>query len=366
MKGHIRERSPGRWAIIIDVPDTGSGKRKRRWHSFAGTKRQAQVECARLISEQKSGIHVDPTRVTVGEFFDRWLDHMVGQCLASTHERYCELSRKNLVPLLGGSPISQTAAGDNLAGLRQGAHQRAPRRAGRAVPANCSSHASRAAPVLSNRPWSGRLLARNPADMVKPPKVERKQMKTLDADGTVELIEAARGDKLFIPILLGVLCGLRRGEVAALRWRSVDLNRGQLAVIASTEQTNGGIREKETKSGKSRAVALPAMIIEELRLHRLRQAEQLLALGVRLDDDLHVVAREDGQPLQPRSLSQAFRKFIARHGLKKIRLHDLRHAPCDAHVSGRRASEDRARAARAFERERHNRPLLAYSARNAG
>ena len=118
------------------------------------------------------------------------------------------------------------------------------------------------------------MLARNPADLVKPPKVERKQMKTLDADGTVELIEAARGTSLFVPIILGVLCGLRRGEVAALRWRSVDLERGQMAVSASTEQKDDGIREKETKSGKSRAVALPAMIIEEFRQHRLRQAEQ--------------------------------------------------------------------------------------------
>ena len=79
-----------------------------------------------------------------------------------------------------------------------------------------------------------------------------------------------------------------------------------------------GIREKETKSGKSRAVALPALVIEELRQHRLRQAEQLLELGVRLNGDHHVVAREDGQPLQPRSLSQAFRKFIRRHDLQEF------------------------------------------------
>jgi integrase len=174
------------------------------------------------------------------------------------------------------------------------------------------------------------MLARNPADVVRPPKVERRQMKTLDADGTVDLIEAARGGRLFIPILLGVLCGLRRGEVVALRWRSIDLDQGQIAVSASTEQTDAGIREKETKSGKSRAVALPSMVVDELRQHRLRQAEQLLALGVRLDDDHHVVAREDGMPLQPRTLSQAFRKLIARHGLKKIRLHDLRHSHATA------------------------------------
>src|SRR6476469_11279002 len=57
------------------------------------------------------------------------------------------------------------------------------------------------------------LLARNPSDAVKPPKVERKQMSVLDTDATVELIEAARATALFMPILLGVRCGLRRGEV---------------------------------------------------------------------------------------------------------------------------------------------------------
>jgi hypothetical protein len=46
MKGHIRERSPGHWAIILDQLDPATGERKRKWHSFAGTKRQAQVECS--------------------------------------------------------------------------------------------------------------------------------------------------------------------------------------------------------------------------------------------------------------------------------------------------------------------------------
>jgi len=40
MRGHIRERSPGRWAIIIDLRDPVTGRRRRKWHSFKGTKRQ--------------------------------------------------------------------------------------------------------------------------------------------------------------------------------------------------------------------------------------------------------------------------------------------------------------------------------------
>jgi hypothetical protein len=55
MKGSIIERSPGHWAIILDLRDPATGERKRKWHSYTGTKRGAQIECARLISEIKGG-----------------------------------------------------------------------------------------------------------------------------------------------------------------------------------------------------------------------------------------------------------------------------------------------------------------------
>src|ERR1039458_2260137 len=74
MKGHIRERSPGHWAIILDLRDPATGRRKRKWHKFAGTKRQAQDECARLISELNGGLYIEPTKMTVAQFLDRWLD----------------------------------------------------------------------------------------------------------------------------------------------------------------------------------------------------------------------------------------------------------------------------------------------------
>jgi integrase len=176
-----------------------------------------------------------------------------------------------------------------------------------------------------------RLIAVNPADAVKPPKVERKEMKALDADGTIDLIEAARGTNLFALVLLCVMTGMRRSEAAALKWRNIDLDRAQLSVVASIEQLDaGGVREKETKSGKQRSVALSPLVVEELRRHRAKQAEGLLKLGVKLGPEHHVVAREDGLPMQPRSLSQAFRKFLRARGLDPVRLHDLRHSHATA------------------------------------
>jgi integrase-like protein/Arm domain-containing DNA-binding protein len=107
MRGHIRERSPGHWAIVIDVRDPQTGKRKRRWHSFEGTKRQAQVECARLLTEMKNGTSVDPSRMTVAAFLERWIEHMEGQVSPRSHERYAEIARKNIVPLLGGLGLTK-------------------------------------------------------------------------------------------------------------------------------------------------------------------------------------------------------------------------------------------------------------------
>ena len=86
------------------------------------------------------------------------------------------------------------------------------------------------------------LLTRSPCDVVSSPRVERTQAAVLDPDTAAAYIEAARGRAIFMPIVLGVLCGLRRGEMAALRWANVDLDQGRMSIVASTEQTNRGTR----------------------------------------------------------------------------------------------------------------------------
>jgi integrase len=324
MRGHLRERSPGHWAIVIDVRDPQTGKRKRRWHSFKGTKREAQVECARLISDIGRGTHVEPTRQTVGVFLDRWLEHMPSQVSPLTLQRYQELCRGNIVPLLGSLTLTKLqpthisrAYATALVSGRDGKGGLSPRTV---------THMHRVLREALQQAVRWQILARNPADAVRPPKVERKQLRVLDAGATAVMIESARPYAAFVPILLAALCGLRQGEIAALRWRNVDLDAGQIAVVASTEQTKAGCREKETKTGRGRTVALSATVVEELRQLRLRQAEHLLQLGVRLTTDHHVVMQADGTQLQPKSIGHAFVHFLRLAGLRRIRFHDLRHS----------------------------------------
>jgi integrase len=170
------------------------------------------------------------------------------------------------------------------------------------------------------------ILVKNPADAVDPPKVERATLSTYDMGQTADVLEQARGSRLFVPILLGVLCGLRRGEVVALRWRHLDLAMETMAVVESAEQTAAGIRYKKPKSGRARNLALSAYVADELKAHKLRQAEELLRVGVRQDGATFVYTREDGEPIQPRTLTHAWQGLIAKTALPRVRFHDLRHA----------------------------------------
>jgi integrase len=267
--------------------------------------------------ELQNEVSLDPSRVTVAVYLNRWLDHIRTQVSPRTLEVYGETIAR-IVPHIGNVVLSKLRP-DAIAATYAAALRRLSPRSVHMM------HRLLAQSLRQALRWQ--LIARNPCDAVSPPRVERRQMQVLDADATAALIDAVRGRSLFMPIMLGVLCGLRRGEIAALRWRDVDLDAGRLLIVASLEQTNGGvIRLKPPKSGRSRTVALPALAVEELRRHRLRQAEELLQLGIRQADETHVCLQSNYQPWPPRSLSSVFAKFIRAAGLPRVRLHDLRHS----------------------------------------
>jgi integrase len=318
MRGHVRLRGQ-RWYAVIDVRDATTQNRRRKWISLPGCKgkRQSQLACARLVLELQNEVSLDPSRVTVAVYLNRWLDHIRTQVSPRTLEVYGETIAR-IVPHIGNVVLSKLRP-DAIAATYAAALRRLSPRSVHMM------HRLLAQSLRQALRWQ--LIARNPCDAVSPPRVERRQMQVLDADATAALIDAVRGRSLFMPIMLGVLCGLRRGEIAALRWRDVDLDAGRLLIVASLEQTNGGvIRLKPPKSGRSRTVALPALAVEELRRHRLRQAEELLQLGIRQADETHVCLQSNYQPWPPRSLSSVFAKFIRAAGLPRVRLHDLRHS----------------------------------------
>jgi len=229
MRGHLRERSPGHWAIVIDTVDAATGKRKRKWHSFEGTKRQAQVRCAELIAQSKDAGYIVPSKATFAEFLTRWIEHKRGKLSAQSHKRYSELVRLHIAPALGGTPLKKIEPQQIDSLYTQ---------LGERVSAETVIYVHRILKQALQQAIKWKLLAGNPADAAEPPKAERPTMQALDADGIAALLDASRGMAVYMPILLAVMTGMRRGEIAALRWRSVDFSNATLA-RGSQHRENG-------------------------------------------------------------------------------------------------------------------------------
>jgi integrase len=322
--GHLVERSPGHWAIVISVRDPATGKRKRQWHGFTGTKQEAKAERIRLLAAIQNGTAIEPGKTKLAKYLDEWLRHVKPSVAPRTHERYAEIVAKYLVPVLGETILTKLqpfAINDAYGKIRTKRTKGQGELSARTV-----LHCHRVLSAALRQAVRWRLLPYNPAADVRPPKIERRKMATYSLTQTADVLEALRDSWMHVPAVLGVLCGMRRGEIAALRWGAVDLDKGQLAIVQSAEQTKAGVRYQEPKSGQARTIALSPTVVAELRAHRLRQAEGLLRLGIRLDGDAFVVAQADGSPYDPDSISKEWRLRIIKTTLPRVRFHDLRHA----------------------------------------
>jgi integrase len=319
MKGHIRERSPGRWAIILDVNDPQTGQRKRKWHSFAGTKREAQVECARLITEMDAGAYVEHDRKSLNQFLDTWeRDWMVTKVSPKTAERYSELLRIHVRPALGDKRM-QAIRAEDLNRLYAQLHEKiAPRTV---------KHVHRLLHRIFGHAYKWRAIKHNVIALVDSPKVPPTEAAVLQAADIPQLFAALRGHEFYPIAVLALGTGMRRGELLALRWQDVDLDGGSLKVERSLEETSNGLRFKPPKSARGRrTISLAPAVISELRAHWRAQQEQRLALGLgKSPADALVFAKYDGTPFSPDRLSGDFTRVTKAAGLPHVSLHTMRH-----------------------------------------
>ena len=317
MTGHIRKRGERSWAILLDLPRGPNGKRRRKWHTVHGNKKDAQRKRNELLHEIETGTYCEPAKMTVGKFLERWLKHASSKVGDKTFERYSEIVQKNLMPALGVINLPQ------LQPLHIEDFYSEMLESGRK---NGNGGLSPQTVVHFHRVLRSALNQAECSGAVEPPKVERKEMKTLDASRTAWLFMAAQGTRLYTPIVLESTLGIRRGEVFALRWSDLSLTASRVATIRrSLQETNAGLKFKTPKNGKARRVSLLKFTIDTLIQHREEQAKERALFGEDYQDNDLVCPLPDGSPWPPDSFSDQFRQFRDKCGLE-IRYHDLRHS----------------------------------------
>ena len=170
------------------------------------------------------------------------------------------------------------------------------------------------------------VLFKNPARQVKPPRPPSREIKILGKGEIATVIAAAKGAGLYVPVLVAVTTGLRRGELWRLRWSDIDLKAASLTVNQSLERIKGKFEFKSPKTKTSRrTITLPAITVEALREHYTAQLEDRFKPGIGRDPRGLVFARADGQPMDADTLTKSFRRLVASAKVTPITFHGLRH-----------------------------------------
>jgi len=177
--------------------------------------------------------------------------------------------------------------------------------------------------------WAERfgLLDRSPAKAARPPRPRRAEPKVVDPALAKRILDASSGTKLELPVAVALATGMRRGEILGLRWGDVAPDDSVAYVRRSLQATGEALVFEEPKTKRSRrSVALPAFLHPYLDHQRTDQARRRGDLGEGwIESDL-VIDAGDGSPVNPDSMSSAWRFLVIRSGLPHVRFHDLRHA----------------------------------------
>jgi integrase len=306
-------------------PDPVTGKRRQVYDRIPVIEdprgKRAERRRTELLHRLDAGTLVDdPQRLTLEQYLtDTWLPHQRSRVRARTWSRYAGLVRTHVVPRIGAvrltklRPLHVQAVMDEMlnAGLAPATVAQVYRILGAAL-----GQAVR---------WQ--LLAINPARAAQPPRAVRAPLRLPDNNEIARLLAKAGDDWFRVAITLAVTTGLRRGEVAGLRWPDVNLEERRLRVTASLQAIDGVCQLVEPKTDRARrTVGIPEATATLLRAHRVEQTERRLLVGAAWQDEGFVLDRGNGAPVHPDVYSRRFARLVHRLELDGIRPHDLRHA----------------------------------------
>ncbi len=319
VRGSKRQIRDGVWELRVSLgKDPATGKWRQLSKTFHGGARAADAALRDLVDQQVPG-RTDGAGVTVGQLLDRWLEECDRLDLSPTTVRTYKAQVKGTIrPALGKVKLSQLTPKhlDDLYGSIKDA--------GRSPKTIRNMHAILSAALHQGVRWGW--VRSNVAERARPPRVPHRRVNAPSVDVVRDVIEEAeRRDPRLAPLLmLAALTGMRRGELCALRWTDVDLERGVLDVSRSLVVVPGGLAEKSTKTDRSRKVALDPVGISLLSQHRLNVESWITEAGSELAPDAFVFSPfvEATTPFRPDNVTSFFIRVREAVGAPGVRLHD--------------------------------------------
>jgi integrase len=316
-EGTLCQRKDGRWcaAAYVLLPNG----REKRMFVYGRTRDDVYAKLVELQDKRRRNVPVIPRSLKLGDYLDYWLAQVVRPAARwNTYKKYEQTVRLYLKPGLGRKPLGRVRVADVQDFLNKqilAGHSIAKVQIMRTVLGAAFTRAIRE-----------ELVVMNPARLATLPTAPMSRNRPWSADEVRQFLTVARNDPLYPAFVLLLVYGLRRGEVLGLVWEDIDLADDTLRVGWQLQRIDGQLARVPVKTAAGRR-ELPLVPIARGVLidQAQRQAAARTRAGTSWAGNDLVFTTRTGRPVEPRNLVRSFERLINGAGLRKIRLHDLRH-----------------------------------------
>lgn len=341
MAGSIEKRGKNSYRLTVSEGFDLNGNPMIHRKTVHGTKKDAQVELAKFVTEVQNGLVVDGKSLRFSEFTEIWKrDYGSKELAPSTYKRYCRMLETRLLPYFGHFYINKIRPTDIMKFYdllekdtqlvrkkgNNGSKTKKPL-SGKTI---LEHHRLLRAMLHKAVYWQ--LIVSNPAERVQAPKARKPKRKSYDDEQTKILLEnleqlSIEDTKYKVAIILTVFTGVRLGELMGLEWQDIDFKNGIISINRSSQYLSDmGVFTKTPKTESSiREIAIPEFIISLLEEYKLWYDNQKSFYGELWTNSDRLFVQVDGKPMHPSTISKWFVKFVAQIGLPVINFHGLRH-----------------------------------------
>ena len=321
MKGSLRQRTPGTWELTVDLGRDGRGKRRRKYQTVRGTKRMAQAKLRELLTAIDRGMEIPTERILLRDWLDLWMRERVAPNRRQrTVERYRSLIERHISPHIGHVELARLGPVHVQALETQLSETMSAKSVNlvHTVLSGALKHALRM-----------ELIHRNPASLVSPPPIARRELSPPDMETVRAALDLARIERhhLYACIRLIAYTGLRRGEALGLLWDCVDFDMRRVFIEGSLVRSvdRGLILEPPKTHSAKRVVDLDVGTTEALADYSEAQGEIKSTMRDAYHDRGIVFAGAQGEWLNPMQLTRAVKRLGQRVGEPGMTVHSLRH-----------------------------------------
>ena len=341
MAGSIEKRGKNSYRLTVAEGFDLNGKPMIHRKTVHGTKKDAEVELAKFVTEVQNGLVVDGKSLRFSEFTEIWKrDYGSKELAPTTYKRYCRMLETRLLPYFGHFYINKIRPTDIMKFydllekdtqlVRKSGNNGAKTKKPLSGKTILEHHRLLRAMLHKAVYWQ--LIVANPAERVQAPKARKPKRKSYDDEQTKILLEnleklSVEETKYKVAIILTVFTGVRLGELMGLEWQDVDFKNGIISINRSSQYLSDmGVFTKTPKTESSiREIAIPEFIISLLEEYKLWYEEQKSIYGELWTNSDRLFVQADGKPMHPSSISKWFVRYVSTIGLPVINFHGLRH-----------------------------------------